>query len=211
VLFWDTEPKQEDGRVVRDRPPRILDDPKLYFAGIQAPPGSRVQEGDALAAAAPGSTTGSPLPGDDTEAMETLCRNLHMRHDTVPTECGSASMLALARLCDKYDCCSVVKPTFRCWIALELSLLPYNEAVTTTLLEVACILRDPEMVSRVGVQLILTTVKPVKDLNIVEPHVPAALLGESRIRFPGSIILGEGKVTDVREQIPSSATAQRSS
>lgn len=57
-------------------------------------------EGQSLSKEAP---TETPLPEDDTDAMQTICYIIHHRNDLVPSHLSAEEVLRIAIEVDKYD------------------------------------------------------------------------------------------------------------
>ncbi|CAK1360543.1 unnamed protein product [Cercospora beticola] len=73
---------------------------------------SKLKEGTTLAKT---SSVEIPLPEDDSAALLTLCKLLHL-HDIEHEEQTADHTLQLALLADKYDCCGALRVFYRIWV-----------------------------------------------------------------------------------------------
>lgn len=80
------------------------------FAAMLSP---QFKEGKSLGS---GNGCEIPLPEDDPEAMTLLCNCLHFRTDQIPTELEFPLLMALAILCDKYDCTKAISAWSALWL-----------------------------------------------------------------------------------------------
>lgn len=141
----------------------------------------RFKEGYELASTA---AVEIPLPDDNPEMMQVLCKILHHRHDSVPQKLGAPDILALAELCDKYNCAVAVKPSVSDWAIgiLEAASAASSDVESNNkrgcLLTAACLLQHGALVHRVAVDMVLNTNSPVVKLATMGPGVWPNLAGK---------------------------------
>lgn len=114
------------------------------------------------------------LPGDDQKGVELVCRILHHRIIQVPLKISNASLYAVAVVCDKYDCVSVLKVWATTWFQYE-GLLATLDGSSYDLLSAAYVFDLPEKFSLVSWSMLLQHAGNFTGFQIDEGHLPANL------------------------------------
>jgi len=132
---------------------------------------NRFKEGNQLAFS---SVVEIPLPDDDPDSMQTMCNIIHMRHHAVPALLSPEHIVKLAECCDKYDCATATKPSIEAWTLALLQTA--TDSVRGQLLTAACLVRNPTLVNRIAIDLVLNARFSICEIStlgsVIPPHLP---------------------------------------
>ena len=141
--------------------------------------GERFAEGIAL------NSTGTRevrLPEDKGDHMKALLRIIHLQHDLVPERIDKDEICEIARLADKYDMCSAIKPMAELW--LKDLMVRATGGYRMLLLAAAYHFQHAKMFEELGSAIVLKNVEMscamVKGGSPLETDVFALIIGNSR-------------------------------
>ena len=120
---------------------------------------------------------------DEGKLMTTLCRVVHLQHSEVPDALSLSQLWQVAKLVDKYDMGTAIRPTAECW--LRKALGKASEAERECLLVCAFRLGHKEVFRSVSESIVLKTSTAISGAGLAAfpeevPDVFCAIFGKIR-------------------------------
>ena len=124
------------------------------------------------------------LPEDDEALVTLLCQIIHFRCDLWPQKASSVDLYGMAKLCDKYDCVSALRP----WALSHMetpSKNMYEVNYAKELLVISYIFDMPDTFSKVSWGLILRYDTQLQKLAglLQDDLLPDNLMGENPLSY----------------------------
>lgn len=127
------------------------------------------------------------LPEDDATAMLSLCQLLHYQIDMVDPYPDATDLLALATICDKYDCAHAIRYASHIWLS---QLVDSADLGSLNSLLVASYLFDcAVMFTKATCRLLEGWTGPFKDF-VRDLSIPESVYGEPKISWQSDLLQG---------------------